>query len=65
MLPINYEVIIVEDGSVGLLRQIVERMDLRELHKTYSSQERNPANNPKNQIKSNTIRIHEWNTTIA
>jgi len=50
-LPIDYEVIIPEDESVRLLSQIVEGMDLKELYKAYSSQGRNPANDPKNLLK--------------
>ena len=47
VLPINYEVIIPEDDSVRLLSQILEELDYTELYKTYSSEGRNPAIEPK------------------
>ena len=47
VLPLNYEVIIPEDDSVRLLSQITEELDYTELYKAYSSEERNPAVEPK------------------
>jgi len=46
LLPVDYEVIIPEDDSVRLLRQITEELDYTELYGAYSSEGRHPVTDP-------------------
>jgi transposase len=46
ILPVNYEVIIPEDDSVRLLRQITEELDYTELYGAYSAEGRYPVTDP-------------------
>jgi len=50
-LPINVTMLIPEHDSVGLLSQIVEELDLKDLMMAYSSNGRNPAVPPRIMLK--------------